>query len=82
MSSWQWRGGSGSSSVAKVMRTSVPQSEQRYWIFTLRISPAGGGSGSGVESDRNMPSPTRNTKSPTRMPAAAQMNVPNVMNSA
>ena len=26
------------------MRTSVPQIEHRYWIFTLRSSPGGGGS--------------------------------------
>jgi hypothetical protein len=29
MSSWQWRGGSGSSSLAAVIRTSVPQMLQR-----------------------------------------------------
>lgn len=47
MSSKQWRGGSGTSLLAAVIRTSVPQIVQRNWILTLRSSPGGGGSGSG-----------------------------------
>jgi hypothetical protein len=43
MSSWQCRGGLGISSLATVMRTSVPHNEQRKPILTLRSSPAGGG---------------------------------------
>ena len=39
------------------MRTSVPQSEHRYWIFTLRISPAGGGGGIGVDERAQHPEP-------------------------
>ena len=57
MSSIQCRGGSGVSSVATVILTSVPQRLHRYWSFTLRNSPTGGGSGSGVASIRSMAMP-------------------------
>ena len=48
MSSRQWRGGGGSSSGANVSLISRPQTLHRYRTFTLRISPEGGGGGSGV----------------------------------
>ncbi len=50
MSSMQWRGASGLSVTAAVIRTSVPHNEHRYCNLTFRSSPAGGGSGIGVAS--------------------------------
>ena len=47
MSSRQCLGGGGSSSGAIVNLSSTPQTLHRYLTFTLRISPAGGGGGSG-----------------------------------
>ena len=47
ISSMQWRGGSGTSSFAEVIRTSVPQIEHRKRIFTFRSSPGGGAAGIG-----------------------------------
>src|SRR5918994_1579863 len=57
MSSWQWRGGSGTSSLALVMRTSVPQIEHRNVNRTLRSSPGGGGGGGGVASPDSIENP-------------------------
>jgi hypothetical protein len=57
MSSWQWRGASGTSSLALVMRTSVPQIEHRNVNRTLRSSPGGGGGGSGVASPDSIENP-------------------------
>ncbi len=44
------------------MRTSVPQMEQRYCNFTLRISPEGGGGGTGCAKERKIFNPTRNAR--------------------
>src|SRR3546814_3807790 len=68
MSSRQCLGGSGISSFAAVMRTSVPQMLHRYMIFTLRSSPAGGGSGTGSASPPNIANPILNM---TRTASAA-----------
>ena len=57
----QWRGGSGFSSVATVILTSVPHKLHRYWSFTFRSSPAGGGSGIGVASARSIAMPVRSS---------------------
>ena len=74
----QWRGGGGSSSGANVMRNSSPHSEHRYLTLTLRNSPSGGGSGSGVVIERSMPVPTNHsTKNNPRAPSH-NMNVENV----
>ena len=62
MSSWQWRGGSGSSSAAWVIFSSTPQIPQRYFRLTRRISPSGGGGGNGVVIERSMPVPTNHKK--------------------
>lgn len=43
----QCLGGSGTSSLAKVILSSAPQLVQRNLSFTLRSSPGGGGSGTG-----------------------------------
>src|SRR3546814_13578969 len=60
MSSRQCLGGSGISSFAAVMRTSVPQMLHRYMLFTLRSSPAGGGSGTGSASPPTIAKPILN----------------------
>ena len=67
MSSMQWRGGSGLSSVATVIRTSVPQRLHRYCSLTFRSSPTGGGSGSGVASVRRTARPIRSRTMATAM---------------
>jgi len=59
MSSWQCRGGGGSSSGATRICTSVPHNEHRYIIRTRRSSPAGGGSGMGRARLPSMNMPTR-----------------------
>jgi hypothetical protein len=70
MSSRQCRGGGGSSSGAIVNLSSTPHTPHRYRTFTLRISPAGGGGGSGRVMARNMPIPVfhRNTMRTSPMP--------------
>ena len=62
----RWR---GSSSGAIVKRSSTPQTSQRYRTFTLRISPAGGGGGSGRVSERSIAMPVFHTTIPMRTPA-------------
>src|SRR4029077_19187927 len=82
MSSMQWRGGSGTSSVASVILICAPHTEQRYFRLTLRISPSGGGGGSGGPRPRSNPTPTlistpaisSATTKPTKAPMALQAN--------
>ena len=79
MSSWQWRGGSGSSSVASVMRTSVPQSEHRYWIFDP-AHLAGRAAAAGSASRESAACRARRGRRRARRgcPRAAQTIVPNM----
>lgn len=58
MSSMQWRGGGGSESGAEVIFSAVPQDPHRYRRLTLRISPAGGGSGAGRARPRRIITPS------------------------
>ncbi len=77
MSSRQCFGGGGSSSGAITIRSSTPQTPQRYRTLILRISPEGGGGGSEVVMERNMPIPTFQINKNSTTPPKNQMMVEN-----
>ena len=74
----QCRGGSGLSSVATVIRTSLPHDEHRKLSLTFLNSPAGGGYGRGVAKSRKILKPIRKITYPIAIANRTLITVPTI----